>query len=83
MSTDRSLVFRFNGYSGLDILSALLPKSWQTRRVAKAWLRALTPANGEAPDLVKTSVIVEMPWGSFRIVDWAGHVERCRTEPGV
>ena len=80
MSSDRRLVFNFKGYSGLDILLMLLPKSWQTRRVARAWLRALTPTGGGPPDLKKTDVVVQMPWGSFKVVDHSGNVEPCATE---
>lgn len=68
---NRSLVFTFSGYSGIDVLAAILPKSWQTKRVARAWLKAL----GDV-DLETTVAVIQMPWGSFRIIDKRGNAVR-------
>ena len=63
----RALVFGFTGWSGWSIFYMLLPKTWQTRIVARAWLRTLGTV-----DLDKTDVLVKMPWGTFRVVNQQG-----------
>jgi hypothetical protein len=71
----RSLVFNFSGYSGFDMLLALLPKSWQVKSIAKAFLKMHTPAGGSPPNLKKTLVLLVMPFGRYRVVDQKGNVE--------
>lgn len=77
---NRAMVFNFVGYAGLDVLLSLLPKIWQTKRVARAWLRSLTPPHGEQPNLESTPLILQMPWGAFRILDYSGNVKPCSRE---
>ena len=76
----RSLYFNFEGYTGLDILRSALPKKVQTRMVARAWLRSLTIPGAPRPDPAATPMILQMPWGSYRVLDLKGNFERCAKE---
>jgi hypothetical protein len=71
----RSLVFNFTGYSGLDVLMTLLPKRWQVKSIAKAFLKMHTPAGGLPPDVRKTVIVLVMPFGKYRIIDQRGNFE--------
>ena len=71
----KALVLNFTGYSGWDILLSLLPKSWQTRTVARRYMNFMTPRFGEPPDPRKTDIVVQMPWGTYRVLDEHGNVE--------
>lgn len=68
----KSLCLNFAGYSGFDQIYILFPKRWQTRIVARKWMRALN-----YPDPTVTNVMIQMPWGSFKVLDKKGNVEKC------
>lgn len=70
------MYFNFVGYAGWDLLLALMPKAWQTKRVALAWIKMATTPDGVRPNLGRTPMVLQMPWGSFKILDYAGNVER-------
>ena len=69
---NRAMGFTFHGYSGVDVLLTILPKAWQSRIVARRWMKAVGN-----PDPLVTRLIINMPWGTYRIVDAAGRLERC------
>lgn len=82
----RALVFTFSGYSGFDaMVMPLLPKCWQVRIIARAFLRTHTPKGGVPPDPLTTRIVLVMPFGTYRITDRKGHVESCAREhvPGM
>lgn len=66
------LTFRFGGYSGLDVLATLMPKSWQTRYVARIMLRD----EWREMDPATTHLLLVMPWGGYRILDRSGRCVR-------
>lgn len=76
----RAMYFNFSGYSGWSVLWALFPKSCQTRWIARAWVRALREASKQQPDLEATQLVIQLPWGSFRIVSHDGKTKRCNRE---
>lgn len=77
----KKMVLTFTSYTGLDILNNLLPKMWQTKIVAKRLLKTMKQLGGGIiPDCQKSYLIVQMPWGSFRIKDIKGNIEPCPHE---
>ena len=76
----REVIYRMDTfcYTGWHTLCALLPKSVQTRIIAKAWMKEMTRAGGGAPlDLARTKLVLHLPWGAFRVVGPGGRVEPC------
>lgn len=69
------MYFNFAGYSGWDVFKYLLPKRTQTRLVALSWIAHTTLPDGTRPNLGKTPMILQMPWGTFRITSYRGEVE--------
>lgn len=74
------MFFNFQGYSGWDVFLSFLPKKTQTRRVALAWIAHVTTPDGVRPNLTKTPMILQMPWGSYRLVSYLGEVEAVNRE---
>lgn len=73
----KTLAFTFSGYTGWDCLLGLLPKRWQAKAVAKAWIKNLGFLKEIPPN---TTMTLNMPFGSFRILDSKGRLEPCRPE---
>lgn len=71
----RTMVFNFAGYSGWHLLASLLPKKAQARFIAKRWMKSVNN-----PDPKETRLVINLPWGSYQIVDAAGHVIVCPRE---
>ncbi len=69
------ITWRFTGYAGKDIWLSLLPERWQARMIARRLLKSLYP--GAAP----YTICVQMPTGSYIIVDQAGHIEPIKGDP--
>lgn len=63
---NRTQVFTFSGFSGLDVLRYLLPESWQARYVARSIY-----GKWSAESLETTIVAVRMPKRMYRVV-WRG-----------
>lgn len=79
--SDNKMVLKFTGYTGLDVFCNLLPKAWQTKIVAKRLLKTMKfLGGGITPDCEKSYLIVQMPWGSFHVMDNNGKVEACPHE---
>lgn len=76
----KSMTFNFSGYSGKDVWLAILPYSWQTKRIAKAWLKTLTTPDGVKPNVDNTPLLISTPWGCYRIVDLDGNTKPAARE---
>lgn len=76
----RTMYFNFSGFYGWDSFLALLPKSFQVRCIARAWLKSMTPPHGDPPNLKDHPMVIQTTWGSFRIVSYSGKVEPCSRE---
>lgn len=75
----KTLTFRFAGYAGWDLIWSLFSKKFQTRVVAREWIRLMIRKGHQIrPD--QTPMYLEMPWGRFRVLDTRGRVEYAPTE---
>lgn len=79
----KKIVFNFSAFTGWSLLYNMLPKSMRVRRVARSMVKMLTDGQGNPPDVKGTPVILNMPFGSYRLTDLKGGTEQCPYEPGV
>ncbi len=71
------LEFKFGGYDGWDFWLGVLPHTWQTKKIAQAFIKSQTTPAGVRPDVKTTPLLITTPWGCFRIIDLKGNTERC------
>lgn len=77
----KTIVYRFAGYSGFpDVLLSLLPKLRQVKAIARRILRG--PYKGWNFENPFASLQVQMPWGTYRVLDERGNVEPCSSAAG-
>lgn len=71
MSDAHTLVFRFEGWAGKDSWRSVLPLKWQ----AAAAARKLMKSAYKDMDLKVTTLVIQMPGRSYRVVNAKGRVE--------
>lgn len=66
------MVFRAT-YTGWDLWRSFMPVKWQ----AKSLVKLLLKSTWKGADWSTTDLVVELPDGSFRVIDAQGNVEPC------
>lgn len=71
----RKMVQRITAYTGIDVLRNIMPARWQAKSIAKLLLKG----DWKDADPATVEMVIELPAGSFKIVDLQGNVEPCDT----
>jgi hypothetical protein len=69
----RAMIRRIEAYTGIDAWRYILSPKAQARGIA----RILLKGEWKDADPAQADLIIELPCGSFKIVDTQGNVESC------
>ena len=72
----RALTIKLAGTTGVDSFIEMISKKWLIRRIAKRLMRGMW----QSADPNATDLLIQTPWGTWRVVDKNGRIEPARPD---